>query len=189
MAKGRKPKYDYKSDEFLNQIESLAKKGLTDAEIAYSIGLTPQKFSEKKSAISELSEVLARARAQINAAIRAKFLAVCNGGLKVKTVTRRKIEFEDGTLGDGDVIQEVENELPPNASAMQVWMYHHDPEWRKSVIDGKKLDVTTNGNDIGVQLVFAETPLSEKDLEEIKNIQNGNSSTEEDSTDSGIQEA
>ena len=92
-------------------------------------------------------------------------------------------------MADGDVIQEVESELPPNASAMQVWMFNHDPEWRKSVIDGKKLDVTTNGNDIGVQLVFAETPLSEKDLEEIKNIQNGNISTEEDSTDSGIQEA
>ena len=54
---------------------------------------------------------------------------------------------------------------------------------QKSEITGK------DGNDIGVHLVFAETPLSAKDLEEIKNIQNGNSSTEEDSTDSGIQEA
>ncbi len=143
-----KPKYDYKSEEFLNQIESLAKKGLTDREIALSIGLTPEEFSRKKNSITQLSQVLIRARAQINAAIRTKFLAVCNGGLKTKTIVRKKIELEDGTLSDGDIIQETETELPPNLSAIQTWLYHHDEEWRKSVIDGKKLDVTTNGNEI-----------------------------------------
>lgn len=190
MAKGgRKPKYDYKSDEFLNQIESLAKKGLTDAEIAFTIGLTPEEFSRKKSSITQLSQALTRARAQINAIVRQKYLSIGLGGIKTKTVTRKKIEIEDGALLDGDVIQETETELPPNPSVLAQWLFNHDEEWRKSVIDGKKLDVTTNGNDIGVQLVFAETPLSEKDLEEIKNIQNGHISTEEDSTDSGIQEA
>lgn len=185
----RKQKYNYKSKEFLDQIESLAKKGLTDKEIAFSMGLNPTYFSEKKEAVSELSEALTRARAQINAIVRQKYLSIGLGGIKTKTVTRKKIEIEDGALLDGDVIQETETELPPNPSVLAQWLFNHDEEWRKSVIDGKKLDVTTNGNDIGVQLVFAETPLSEKDLEEIKNIQNGNSSTEEDSTDSGIQEA
>ncbi|GEM_PF-703471 len=42
---------------------------------------------------------------------------------------------------------------------------------------GESLDVTTNGNDIGVQLIFSETPLSAKDLEDIRNIQNGDSDT------------
>ena len=193
MAKGRKPKYDYKSEEFLNQIESLAKKGLTDAEIAYSIGLSPEEFCRKKSSISQLSQALTRARAQINAIVRQKYLSIGLGGIKTKSVTRKKIEVEkeDGTkvLADGDLIQETETELPPNPSVLAQWLFNHDEEWRKSVIDGKKLDVTTNGNYIGVQLIFAETPLTEKDLEEIKNIQNGSSSTEEDSTDSGIQEA
>ena len=31
---GRKPKYDYKSEEFLSLVESYAKKGFTDKEIA-----------------------------------------------------------------------------------------------------------------------------------------------------------
>lgn len=185
----RKQKYNYKSKEFLDQIESLAKKGLTDKEIAFSMGLNPTYFSEKKEAVPELSEALTRARAQINAIVRQKYLSIGLGGIKTKTITRKKIEIEDGALLDGDVIQETETELPPNPGVLAQWLFNHDEEWRKSVIDGKKLDVTTNGNDIGVQLVFAETPLSEKDLEEIKNIQNGNSSTEEDRTDSGIQEA
>ncbi len=188
MAKGRKPKYDYKSDEFLNQIESLAKKGLTDAEIAFSIGLTPEEFSRKKSSIDQLSQALTRARAQINAIVRQKYLSIGLGGIKTKSITRRKLETENGFI-DGDIIQETETELPPNPGVLAQWLFNHDEEWRKSVIDGKKLDVTSNGETVGVQLVFAETPLSEKDLEEIKNIQNGSSSTEEDSTDSGIQEA
>ncbi|SHG32718.1 hypothetical protein [Dysgonomonas macrotermitis] len=183
-----KPKYNYKSKEFLDQIESLAKKGLTDKEIAFSMGLNPTYFSEKKEAVPELSEALTRARVQINAIVRQKYLSIGLGGIKTRTVTRRKVEIEDGSLMDGDVIQETETELPPNPSVLAQWLFNHDEEWRKSVIDGKKLDVTSNGETVGVQLVFADTPLSDKDLEEIKNIQNGNSSTEEDSTDSGIQE-
>lgn len=48
-----------------------------------------------------------------------------------------------------------------------------------------KVDVTTNGKDIGQQLVFSPTPLTEQDIKEIKDIQNGN---EEGGTDPGISE-
>ena len=48
------------------------------------------------------------------------------------------------------------------------------------------LDVTTNGKDVTIpQLIFAPTPLTDKDLEEIKNIQNG---TTESSTDTSVSE-
>lgn len=183
-----KPKHNYKSKEFLDQIENLAKKGLTDKEIAFSIGLSPEEFSRKKTSVPQIYQALSRARSQVNSIVRQKYLAIGLGGLKTKAITRRKLEI-DGELTDSDVIQETETELPPNPNVLATWLFNHDEEWRKQVIDGKKLDVTTNGNDIGVQLVFAETQLSEKDLEEIKNIQNGNSSTEEDSADSSIQEA
>jgi hypothetical protein len=50
----------------------------------------------------------------------------------------------------------------------------------------EKQDVTTNGKDVGgTQLIFANTPLSQEDIEEIKRIQNGG---EETSTDAGISE-
>ena len=35
--RGRKPKYDYKSEEFLSLVESYAKKGLTDKEIVRTL--------------------------------------------------------------------------------------------------------------------------------------------------------
>ena len=49
-----------------------------------------------------------------------------------------------------------------------------------------KIDVTTNGRDIGQQLIFSPTPLTEQDIKEIKEMQNGN---EESGSDPGISEA
>ena len=128
---GRKPKHDYTSEEFLSQVESYAKKGFTDKEIAYAIGLEPETFCRKKVEVCQLSQVLSRGRAQINAAVRAKFLAVALGGIKTKSTTRRKLRLEDGTLTDEEEIQTVENELAPSLQAMSTWLYHHDEEWRK----------------------------------------------------------
>jgi hypothetical protein len=56
--------------------------------------------------------------------------------------------------------------------------------WSKDIA-ATKIDVTTNGKDVGQQLVFSPTPLSEKDIQEIKDIQYGN---KEDSDDTGISE-
>ena len=109
------------------------------------------------------------------------------GKTKVKTIVRRKLEQQDGSLADGDVITETESDVPANHSVLSHWLYHHDPEWFEKEIAGKKLDVTTNGKDVnGTQLIFAATPLTEKDIQEIKNIKDG--ITEEDSTDPGLSE-
>lgn len=78
---GRKPKFDYKSEEFLSQVETYAKKGFTDKEIAFALGLAPQTFCEKKSEYTELAEVLARGRATVTATVRAKFLAMALDGI------------------------------------------------------------------------------------------------------------
>jgi hypothetical protein len=128
---GRKPKFDYTSEVFLSLVESYAKKGFTDKEIAYAIGILPQTFCEKKSEYTEISEVLSRGRAQINAAVRAKFLAVALGGIKTKSTTKRKLRMEDGTLTNDEEVQTVETELAPSLQAMSTWLYHHDEEWRR----------------------------------------------------------
>lgn len=87
-----KAQIDYKSEEFLSQVETYAKKGFTDREIAFALGLAPQTFCEKKNEHSELCEVLARGRATITAAVRAKFLAVALGGIKTKSTVVRKLK-------------------------------------------------------------------------------------------------
>lgn len=129
--RGRKPKFDYTGEEFLSQVEMYAKKGFTDKEIAFAIGLGPQTFCEKKSQYRELSEVLARGRATITAAVRAKFLAMALGGIKTKSTVVRKLKDQDGNLTGEEELQVSESELAPNLQAMSVWLYHHDEEWRK----------------------------------------------------------
>ncbi len=128
---GSKPKYDYTGEDFLSSVESYAKKGFTDKEIAYALGLDPSYFSQKKNSTPQLSQVLARGRATINAAVRAKFLAMAMGGVKTKSVTKRAVRDMDGELTGETEIQTVEGELAPNLQAMSVWLYHHDEEWRK----------------------------------------------------------
>lgn len=49
-----------------------------------------------------------------------------------------------------------------------------------------RVDVTTNGKDIGQQIIFSPTPLTEQDIKEIKEIQDGN---QESGGDTGISEA
>ena len=48
-----------------------------------------------------------------------------------------------------------------------------------------KIDVTTNGRDIGQQIIFSPTPLTERDIKEIKEMQHGN---EENSVDPSVPE-
>lgn len=91
----------------------------------------PQTFCEKKSQYRELSEVLARGRATITAAVRAKFLAMALGGIKTKSTVVRKLKDQDGNLTGEEELQVSESELAPNLQAMSVWLYHHDEEWRK----------------------------------------------------------
>lgn len=128
---GRKPKFDYTSEDFLSTVETYAKKGFTDKEIAFALGMNPTYFCEIKSSTSELSEVLARGRATITATVRAKFLAMALGGIKTKSVTVRKLKDKDGNLTGDEEVQSIESELAPNLQAQSVWLYHYDEDWKK----------------------------------------------------------
>lgn len=184
------PKHDYKSKEFLENIEALAKKGLTDCEIAFTIGLSYQRFSEKKTKIREVGEALTRGRNTINQLVRQKYLSLGFGGLKTKSITKKKMVLPDGTESQGDIVFETETELPPNERVLATWLSLHDEEWRDKTIELKKLDVTSNGKDIGIQLVFGSTPLSGKDIEDIKKIESGTKLDEsEDRTDASLPKA
>ena len=113
----------------------------------------------------KISEALARGREKINLFARDTYFKAALGGKKTKDIYRvfaeRKCECGGSDMdcplcnGTGRIIsdkkaitQEVEREMPPNLQALGTWLFNHDEEWRKSVIEGKKLDVTTNGKDM-----------------------------------------
>lgn len=128
---GRKSKFDYTSEDFLSTVETYAKKGFTDKEIAYALGLEPETFCRLKGELNQLSQVLSHGRATITATVRAKFLSMAIGGTKTKSVTIRKLKDKDGNLTGEEEIQSIESELAPNLHAQSVWLYHYDEDWRK----------------------------------------------------------
>lgn len=111
--------------------------------------MSPQTFCEKKGKYPELSEVLTRGRATITAAVRAKYLAMAMGGVKVKSETRRFVQDkchcmgEDKecpdcggtgwvTLTDKSIVQERVAELAPSLQAQSFILYHYDEDWKKT---------------------------------------------------------
>ena len=151
---GRKPKFDYTSEEFLARISDLAKKGYTDKEIAFTIGLSWQKFSERKSEYSEIRDALSRARAQINTIVRGAFLKTALGGRMVRTtqyVQKRcecrgndpKCEICDGTgwITPDQHKVVTETELAPNLMAQQRWLMNYDTDWKRRVKDETDDDI------------------------------------------------
>jgi len=150
---GRPPKFDYDSDEFYDEIFTLAFQGLVDAEIADALyekfhqSIAPATFNdmingrypmwseednEKRS--KRLKGVLERARRKINSIVRGRYLEAALGGIKTKNVTTvtRRMRI-DGVLTDDEDIQTsvTETESAPNIQALAVWLHHHDKEWRK----------------------------------------------------------
>lgn len=172
-----KPKFNYRGDEFYMEIMALAMKGLTDSQIAFSLSekfgqtLTASVFNKMKNGKyegwsdnlnkkygSRISQALTHGREKINSIVRGSYLKSALGGKKIKTKSTviRKIRTSDGTETDAQEIQEThtEQELAPNMQALSTWLFNHDKEWKKAVIEGKKLDVTTNGKELqtGIQV-------------------------------------
>lgn len=166
----RRPKFDYDSDDFYDEILALAMQGLTDAEIADALGdkfgesLCPDAFGAMKNGTyskwsekenerrsARLVRVLARGRRKITSIVRGAYLKAALGGKKVKSksVVKRKL-LVNGEYTDDEVIQttEGEQELPYNVQALATWLYHHDPEWRKVE---RKQDVDATDIPLGVR--------------------------------------
>lgn len=111
-----------------------------------------------------MSEALARGRAKINNIVRQRLLQVGLGGIKTKRITRRKM---DASEGDGEVVFVEETDLAPNANVLSTWLFNHDKEWRDAVLEGKRLDVTTNGKDLpsNTMLFISQDDLSPEAFE------------------------
>ncbi len=151
--RGRKFKYDYTSDKFLKQIAEMARNGMTDKEISQFLKLSPKTFSDIKhekdksgkptDRSEKIAGTLARARVEVNQLVRQVFLQAAFGLIKRKKVVCQRIEAIDKS--NAVKITTVEETIPPNVSALQVWLYNHDDEWRENIRRNKHLknDQTT----------------------------------------------
>lgn len=147
MSTGRPPKYDYDGDDFYDEVFFLAFNAATDAEIAYSMGLTETAFNLMKNGkydkwskednqrrSDRLVKVLARARKKITQAVRTKYLQSALGGQDVENVatTKRHLIVNGKVTEDWEVqTTTTKTKTLPNMQALATFLYHHDAEWRK----------------------------------------------------------
>lgn len=108
---GRPPKFDYDGDDFYDDIYDLARQGMSDAEIADSLGemqgnsLTPEVFNTMKNGryaqwtdeqnkirSERINKVLTRGRRRILTIIRGAYLKSALGGKKIKNRTIRYVQ-------------------------------------------------------------------------------------------------
>lgn len=158
---GKKPKFDYDSEEWYAAIEQLAKNGANNKEIAAGLKhiinaeIDPCDFNnmvegcyqgwndeENNTRSARLRVVLRCARFDTNRLVKATYLKTALGlnSTKSQTTVKRRLRI-NGELTDNEEIQttEVVSGISPNLAALGTWLYHHDPEWR-AITQGKNLD-------------------------------------------------
>lgn len=192
--KTRPKKYNYESKKFLELITSLAVKGWSDKDIALDLNLCPQHFNELKNEKDKntgeltpqakgISEALARARAKLNLIARDVYFKTAIGQKKVKEIKKAYASWKcecggvnkkcpicggKGRIYSDDVaiVEEIERELPPNNQALSVWLFNHDPEWKQSIIESKRLDITTGGERLSFGNFLMEVNVVEQEKED-----------------------
>ncbi len=153
-----RPKYDYDSDKFYEEIQKLAYIGLTDKAIAEHLDLNPDTFGAMKNGYyagwneeenelrsNRICRVLANGRKGIVSALRSTYVKMALGQHKsvTKSVTKRAILNPDGSKSNISDLSETETEIgyPPSLQALSVLLRHYDSDW-------KKLEDENNDNDI-----------------------------------------
>ncbi len=126
--------------------------------------LTPEVFSKMKNGTYEgwneqenklrsmlISQALSRARIKLNLLYKGVYDKLAMGRWKTKTTTttERKAINKDGERVIEETTVTTEQELPPNMQAISTWRFNHDPEFRKTLQQMKKMDVSVEDKNIG----------------------------------------
>lgn len=144
MSKERHTKFDYDGDEFYDEVFFYAFNGASNAEIACAMGLYPNTFTlmvngnyaawdkaENEHYSERLKRVLERARNRTLQVVKAKYIEEALGGKRrLVHEVHRKLRI-DGEYTDDEEIQSTYAVTQPNMQALSLFLYHHDPEYRK----------------------------------------------------------
>lgn len=158
MAKGKYQ--EWLTEEGLLQLESWARDGLTDEQIAANIGISRSTLNEWKKKYSDISDTLKRGKEVVDIQVENALLKRALG-YKYKEVTREKM-FNPET-GEYELMttKEVTKEVVPDTTAQIFWLKNRRPEqWRD------KRDVSVEGE------VNTNNPFAGLSTEELRKIIN-----------------
>lgn len=150
MAKGKFQ--EWLTEEGLLQLESWARDGLTDEQIAENIGISRSTLSEWKNRFSDIANTLKKGKAVVDIQVENALLKRALGYSSTEIIRERV----DGQL---EITKEVTKEIPPDVTAQIFWLKNRKPEaWRE------KQEMKTEVGGEGI--VFQIMPASQKPEEE-----------------------
>ena len=97
-----------------------------------------------------ICQALSRARTNLRLFYKGVYGKLAAGKWKTKattTVTRNALT-KDGTPFTETTTTVTEQELPPNLQAISTWRFNHDPEFRKTLQQMRKMDVAVEDKNI-----------------------------------------
>ena len=137
MAKGKYQ--EWLTEEGLLQLESWARDGLTDEQIAANIGISRKTLYEWKSKYSDICYTLKRGKEVVDIQVENALLKRALG-YTYKEVTREKIFNPETGQYELMPTKEVTKEVVPDTTAQIFWLKNRRPEqWRD------KRDVSVEG--------------------------------------------
>ena len=146
-------------------------------------GLAPEVFSRMKNGNYDkwteqenklrsmlIGQALSQARVKLNLLYKGVYDKLAMGKWKTKSTTKveKNTINKEGSPYTETVTTITEQELPPNMQALTTWRYNHDPEFKKTLQQMKKMDVSVEDKTIDkikVNIVYnkkEDTELQEK---------------------------
>ena len=126
MAKG---KYlDWITPDGLVLLESYAREGLNDEQIAAKVGISPKTLYEWENRFSEIRKAIKKGKAPVD-------IAVENALYKLATGLTKKVKkpMKLRQKGGNEIVEYVDEEIyiPPQVSAQIFWLKNRRPErWK-----------------------------------------------------------
>lgn len=123
IAKG---KYEYwLTEEGLLKLEDWARKGLTDEQISYNMGITAKTLYEWKKKYSNICESLKKGKEVVDIQVENALLKRALGYSYVETKIKKEY---------GEITEEINvtKEIPPDPTSAIFWLKNRRPEqWRE----------------------------------------------------------
>lgn len=142
MAKGKYQ--EWLTEEGLLQLESWARDGLTDEQIASNMGITRKTLAEWKTKYSDICDTLKRGKAVVDIQVENALLKRALG-YSYDEVTRERVLDYDPSTGQVvgshmEITKTVKKEVQSDTTAQIFWLKNRRPEqWRD------KRDVSVEG--------------------------------------------
>lgn len=121
---------DWLTDEGLLQLESWARNGLTDEQIASNIGIRRETLYDWKKRFPNISNALKRGKAVVDIQVENALLKRALG-YSYKEVTKERVLSPETGIAGMMITKEVTKEVVPDTTAQIFWLKNRKPEeWR-----------------------------------------------------------